>query len=300
MPSPPAGKQPRNSQVGPKLKASVPSRQRGGATILEERMPTNGQLRTLPSGAPTVPVAVAYIARGRANMTTGKTTALLEPGSLMVWTLRQPWSLTALEPVLKYTFLFREEDVRSWPAMVERRGLPIAPASPIGAVLSGFFEELIRQLDALPTKFVEVAITMARELLSRALCAEYTTSSRTPGDQVFQRVLEHVDRRLGDPTLSPETLARTQGISLRYLHLLFSRKGLQVASWIRQKRLETCRSEIAIAPATVTITSIALKWGFNDSSHFSRLFSHAFGISPSNYRRKVRLNVGDEVSAGHS
>ncbi|MDU6746935.1 MAG: helix-turn-helix domain-containing protein, partial [Bradyrhizobium sp.] len=41
---------------------------------------------------------------------------------------------------------------------------------------------------------------------------------------------------------------------------------------VRQRRLDRCRSDLEAARRTESITSIALRWGFNDPSHFSRLF----------------------------
>jgi AraC-like DNA-binding protein len=154
--------------------------------------------------------------------------------------------------------------------------------------VSGFFEGLTRRLGDLPERYHESVISMAREVVTKALLAADFSVEKSPADLTLDRMLEHINRNLHDPNLSPETLANAQAISVRYLHLLFSRRGIQVATWIRQRRLEACRVELATAPETVTITSIALKWGFNDSSHFSRLFSSTFGLSPASYRRQAR------------
>ena len=38
---------------------------------------------------------------------------------------------------------------------------------------------------------------------------------------------------------------------------------------------------------SLSITEIALKWGFGDSAHFSKLFRKMIGLSPKQYRLKV-------------
>ncbi|MBR1139034.1 MAG: helix-turn-helix domain-containing protein [Bradyrhizobium sp.] len=55
---------------------------------------------------------------------------------------------------------------------------------------------------------------------------------------------------------------------------------------VRQRRLDRCRSDLEAARRTESITSIALRWGFNDPSHFSRLFGRRYGIAPRALARK--------------
>ena len=55
---------------------------------------------------------------------------------------------------------------------------------------------------------------------------------------------------------------------------------------LRQRRLDRCRSDLEAARRTESITSIALRWGFNDPSHFSRLFRRRYGVAPRALARK--------------
>ena len=55
---------------------------------------------------------------------------------------------------------------------------------------------------------------------------------------------------------------------------------------VRQRRLDRCRSDLEAARRTESITSIALRWGFNDPSHFSRLFRRRYRIAPRALARK--------------
>jgi AraC-like DNA-binding protein len=58
-----------------------------------------------------------------------------------------------------------------------------------------------------------------------------------------------------------------------------------VGTHIRRRRLERCRAELADPlHAGERVTEIALRWGFNDMPHFSRVFRAAFGASPRDYR----------------
>lgn len=261
-----------------------------GVAVLEESFPVgDGQRRGVPVDRGAAPyLAVVYVAEGRAWGYTGERPELLQPGSVAVWHSSDAVAINVVETLRTFTFRLSENDLSTY---LRKRGEPrsrtIASDSALGPMLGGFFDALTRRLDTLPERYHEATLAMARELVGKALQAELG-ESKGPGDLTLERIIEHVNHHLHDPSLSPETLAQAHNISVRYLHLLFSRRGIQVATWIRQRRLESCRSDLASAPESVTITSIALKWGFNDSSHFSRLFSNTYGESPNAYRRRTR------------
>jgi AraC-like DNA-binding protein len=85
-------------------------------------------------------------------------------------------------------------------------------------------------------------------------------------------------------------LARTHHISTRYLHLVFSEHGTTVGRWIKSRRLAQCRAELARSSIDRTVTEIALRWGFSDVAHFSRLFRSAYGIAPLKFRKTRRTS----------
>lgn len=102
-------------------------------------------------------------------------------------------------------------------------------------------------------------------------------------------LLAYIDERLGDPELDPAGIAAANFISLRHLHGLFQEHGETVASWIRSRRLERCRRDLADPLLRHrTTTEIAFRWGFTDPSHFSRPFRTTFAMSPSECRPSRR------------
>ena len=60
-----------------------------------------------------------------------------------------------------------------------------------------------------------------------------------------------------------------------------------VSAWIRSRRLERCRRELADELfADRPVSAIAARWGFLDASHFSRLFRSTFGEAPTDFRKR--------------
>ncbi|WP_258314446.1 helix-turn-helix domain-containing protein [Streptomyces sp. Act143] len=104
---------------------------------------------------------------------------------------------------------------------------------------------------------------------------------------MLDRIKATIETRLGEPELSPGLLAAEHGISLRYLHKLFQQRGTTVGGWIRRRRLEACRAELARPSAAGRpIAVVAGRWGFVSPAHFSHAFRKAYGVSPARYREQ--------------
>jgi AraC-like DNA-binding protein len=98
----------------------------------------------------------------------------------------------------------------------------------------------------------------------------------------------YVDEHLADPALSVASVAEALDVSTRYLHMIFAREEQSLLDYIRHARLSAC-SEQLLSPASRdrSISEIAYSWGFNDLSHFCRLFRTTFGMSARDYRKSL-------------
>ena len=98
-----------------------------------------------------------------------------------------------------------------------------------------------------------------------------------------------IRKRMSNPDLSPDAVARECGLSLRYLHDLFQGDGRTVREYLQGERLHAARRmlEQAVAGRT-TVTDICMECGFSSPSVFSTSFRRAFGVSPRDVARRVR------------
>jgi AraC-like DNA-binding protein len=93
------------------------------------------------------------------------------------------------------------------------------------------------------------------------------------------------DSRLGDPELSPASLAGELNVSVRTLHRAFAAAGEPVAAYIRRRRLEQARRELAASLRRPSVSEVAARWQFADCSHFIRAFAKQYGETPAQFAR---------------
>jgi len=107
----------------------------------------------------------------------------------------------------------------------------------------------------------------------------------TQREALKDRIRGYVALHLRDPALSIEQIAHALNCSKRHLYNAFADEDETLASYIQHRRLDACIRELQHPVATRRpITDIALSWGFNNLSHFSRIFREHTGQSPSGFR----------------
>jgi AraC-like DNA-binding protein len=111
---------------------------------------------------------------------------------------------------------------------------------------------------------------------------------------LFRRILEFMEDNYMDCELTPEKIAKANGISMRYLHSLFHQAGITVSKWMWERRLKATREDL-LDPnmAHMRVSEIAFRRGFNDPAHFSRAFKSRFDVSPSQLRQIAAEETSD-------
>jgi AraC-like DNA-binding protein len=98
-------------------------------------------------------------------------------------------------------------------------------------------------------------------------------------------VLTYIGESFADPGLSVELVARTHGISRRYLHQLLEESGQSFIQRVNELRLQKAFALlIERGGSKRRISDVAMDAGFSDVSHFNRLFRARFGDTPTGVR----------------
>ena len=224
---------------------------------------------------------LTYVVQGAAMATSGRRREPLTAGDLAIWPGDRP---VALHVTDQLHLLAMALPPGRWAHLVspgeDAPCVRICHDSPVGPMLAGFFDGLGRRLPDIDETHGAIVVDMAQALLTRCVDGQRASLAAAAPHPMLARVLAHADAHLGDPDLTPQSLAAAHGISVRSLHLLFEREGLKVAQWIRDRRLERCRDTLARPDWQGRIIDLALQWGFNDPSHFSRVFRQRYGRAP--------------------
>lgn len=162
----------------------------------------------------------------------------------------------------------------------------------VGGLVSRFLMQSARHVDQyqapdamrLPKSAPDVPAALLAHQLDRRPAAPLQTHRQA----LLQRIHVFIDQHLGDPELSPGMVATANHISVRYLHKLFQKHDMTVAAWIRSRRLDRCRRDLADPGLWARpVSAIGARWGFPDGAHFSRVFRAAYGVPPREYRRRA-------------
>lgn len=216
--------------------------------------------------------------------------ALLVPGDLVVYDTTRPYDLTFEGPYSMFVVQIPHETLgmseSQAAALVAQR---IPGSTGLGALTSSLLTSLSTQLELEEMSPDPRAAAAVLQLVQATLFARLRPSTDVPTrDVVYLEAVSHIDKHLRDPDLSVSTVAQELHVSTRYLQTIFADEGTTVRDWIRQRRLEHCRSELMdTGLRSRPVSAIAARWGYHDASSFSRSFKSAFGDSPTEYRRRV-------------
>jgi AraC-like DNA-binding protein len=135
---------------------------------------------------------------------------------------------------------------------------------------------------------------MERLLLSQLLLAQpnsYSTAIHGPpvhdAPRLVRRAADLIEAHAAEP-LTVEDIAEAVGISVRALQDGFRKAfGTTPMNFLREVRLRKVRAElIAADPKSVTVTDVAIRWGFLHAGRFSVHYRERFAESPSHTLRR--------------
>ena len=213
---------------------------------------------------------------------------MLHPGDMTIYDATRPHRLVFSSDFRKLILNIPRHALRQRVAGMERfTALRIPARKGVAAVTSEFLKSFANNAEHLSPSETAGLAEQALDLLA------LTIASVRPADPCFSpsrsmslcRVKAFVEQHLADPDLSAEAVSRGVGLSSRYTNRLFEGEGSSLMRYVWKRRLARCRSDLLDpAHADHRLSEIALHWGFNDLSHFSRTFRQQFGLAPREFR----------------
>ncbi|PRX96392.1 helix-turn-helix domain-containing protein [Paraburkholderia sp. BL25I1N1] len=239
-------------------------------------------------GAELSPLFVALQTNGESVLGDGTSRVALSASEWTIFDGRRPFAISGDRP-MELIFInlpglgpTRSQDPLAYPTF-ESLG-----TSGSARIFSDLVTSLFREFEHVDEAVAMASVENLRLLFSDA-CRVRFPGALLPVEAQRRAMIDYIERHLPDPELSPASIAREFETSVRQLHRVFKGTcGETVGEYIWKRRIHKCADELRCAGnAADSVTTIAFRWGFSSSPHFSRAFKDEFGQTASAYRRSL-------------
>ena len=168
--------------------------------------------------------------------------------------------------------IYREQPMFSWPI-----------ASLQGRLLLSTLNSLWQVLPILTAAEAPIVAAGLLGLLNGLLSTKWDESTHQSVQQATLKAMQdYIQKNLKQADLGVDQLCSTFHCSRSSVYRLFQPLG-GVKGYIKNQRLIACFNELRHLNPTSSqkISDIAAQWGFNNMSHFNRLFKQLFDMTPS-------------------
>ena len=241
---------------------------------------------------------------GRGRVALGAWEASLEPGDLALYVDEKPALLVkgrGRQVSMNFPLLGLSSAQRD---VMRHLPLVLSGKQPATALLARMADNLNEARADISPSMSSLFIGNLLVLVSGVLALEgHRADTELPRLTRFHlhRIKAWLRLHMREPGLAVKDVAHALGMSASHVHRVFAHESLTVTDWLWGQRLEGAAAELALfSEAHRTVGEIALSWGFNDLSHFSRAFKKRYGMAPKVWRaqapwRKPLLGVTGEM-----
>ena len=239
---------------------------------------------------------------GRLRVSQEGRDALLQEGDLALADSSLPYTLHHTQPCNLIVLVMSQEDLKQHlPNPEDVIGVRFPGDSGLSnttsVMLRSLWEQARNEIDP------EIGSRIADSLLEVFAASWLARNGVQPADSAVSgyrrvQIKRYIEAHLRDPELSARSVAAAFGISPRYLHMLFVKEGETVSNYMLRRRLEQCVKQLSDPLwRKRTITEIAVSWGFNNATHFARVFRHRYDTTPRDFRN-AQGSDGEMALAG--
>jgi AraC family transcriptional activator of tynA and feaB len=251
------------------FRARLCSRSIAGISVARVEATSSGVVRTadlIRSNHDDAHIVMLQIS-GTAHVQQGERSRMMSPGEFDVVQADRPY-------VLDFPRLFSQYVIK----------LPRG-AQPVGSVISPtavrFVRSLARDLldpDIEPDGICDEVTARALQELLCGRPLEPARSHRAP--DLYGLALAMIREKMLEPLLGRARVAEELGVSVRTLARAFAMHGTTFDRSLWNYRLEAAYEALLSNRGSASVTEVALRYGFSDSSHFTRRFKTRFGATP--------------------
>ncbi|BCH21040.1 helix-turn-helix transcriptional regulator [Mesorhizobium sp. L-8-3] len=219
----------------------------------------------------------------------------------------EPGDLTLVSDAIDSEFRLPATEVKvvavAWPGLANR--IPRIDMSPFyhiprdapGMALFTAYSDLLRQYPPENEALAQAANNHLNELIALVLGGFVKGGTDRNEHSIraarLELVKKEIEARLRDPDLNIGAIARSHGVTPRYIQRLFEAEGVTYSEYLLERRLELALDLLRQAePRDSRMSAIAYEAGFCDLSHFNRCFRRRYGTTPSEIRADAMRRRG--------
>ncbi|ATW04998.1 helix-turn-helix domain-containing protein [Sphingorhabdus sp. YGSMI21] len=232
-----------------------------------------------------------FFTQGECLLEQGANETVVTNGKIAIWDSTRPAKFQNTSRLTQYSILIPRDNAKIMiPGIEDMCGLSVDGTKGLGSILHSHLVQIHQAIELVEPEDRPAVLRATVELVAAAFKPESANRSSTAFRQaVLNRVQEYIVANLGEPDLSPATVAAAFKFSPRYLHRLFEESDESAGSWIRKRRLHAAKADLGDAGnSRLSVTQIAMRRGFADASHFSHAFRKEFGQSPRQFKQSCR------------
>jgi AraC family transcriptional regulator, positive regulator of tynA and feaB len=216
----------------------------------------------------------------------------LKPGDMTIYDATRPHRIYCPGSFSKLIISIPRKLMQDRLAGVEHcTALHIKSEQGAGNVASQFIQSMAKEAGRVSPVTFDAISESSLDLFTLAVNSvrpQNHNLSRSRSLSLF-RIKEFIARNITDPLLDTAAIEAGTGLTARYINELFHLEDMSLMRYVWDTRLTHCHKTLCNAEHfSYRVSEVALQWGFNDLSHFSRAFKKKFGVTP----RDVRSNSG--------
>jgi AraC-like DNA-binding protein len=221
--------------------------------------------------------------------------AAMTPGDFAIYDTTRPYQLSFDDRFRMLVAMFPRRLLRLPPdGIADLTARRVSGRRGVGALvaplLRGVGEQITETDPAVAVHLSNSILDVLAAAFAEQLNLTDSLSAESRQSAMRLRVMAFIDKRLHDPDLDVSAVATAHHVSVRYLQKTFEAQGTTVAGWIRARRLDQCRRDLADPHYDhLPVAAVGASWGLCDPAHFSRLFKSTFGLTPGQFRASRRV-----------